>query len=178
MLINSIFTLYCILVPFVLFTLIRISWWSNWISFYVRLQNCKKWLLAVSVCLSICSSGRLSTWNNLAPSGWVFMEFYIWVFFKNLSRKLKFQVSLKYDLSTFLIISRSVLLSMRNVSDKACRENENMHFMFSNFFKKSCHLWGNVDKYVRERQAKSDNWEWCMHIACWIPKVTSTHSGY
>ena len=33
-----------------------------------------------------------------------------------------------------MIISRSVLLRMRNVSDKSCRENQNTHFVFSNFF--------------------------------------------
>ena len=34
----------------------------------------------------------------------------------------------------FFIISRSVLLRMRNVSDKSCGENQNTHFMFKNFF--------------------------------------------
>ena len=34
----------------------------------------------------------------------------------------------------FLIISRSFLLRMRNVSDKSCRENQNTHFVISNFF--------------------------------------------
>jgi len=29
---------------------------------------------------------------------------------------------------------RSFLLRMRNVSDKSCRENQNKHFMFNNFF--------------------------------------------
>jgi len=29
---------------------------------------------------------------------------------------------------------------MRNISDKSCRENQNTHFMFSNFFWKSCRL--------------------------------------
>ena len=36
----------------------------------------------------------------------------------------------------FLIISRSFLLRMRNVSDKSRRENQNTHFMFNNFFLK------------------------------------------
>jgi len=38
------------------------------------------------------------------------------------------------DQYTFLIISRSVLLRMRNVSDKSCTENQNTHFVFNNFF--------------------------------------------
>ena len=39
------------------------------------------------------------------------------------------------DRYTFLKISRSVLLGMRNVSDKSCAENQNTHFVFSNFSK-------------------------------------------
>jgi hypothetical protein len=35
---------------------------------------------------------------------------------------------------TFIIISRSVLLRMRNVSDKSCRENPNIYFTFNDFF--------------------------------------------
>jgi len=31
------------------------------------------------------------------------------------------------------ITSRSYLLSMRNVSEKSCRENQKTHFVFSNF---------------------------------------------
>ena len=39
---------------------------------------------------------------------------------------------------------------MRNISDKCCRENQNTHFMFNNlFFRKSCRLLDNVEKYVR-----------------------------
>jgi len=34
----------------------------------------------------------------------------------------------------FLITSRSVLLRMRNFSDKSCTENQNTHPMFSNVF--------------------------------------------
>jgi hypothetical protein len=34
------------------------------------------------------------------------------------------------DQNTFLIISLSVLLIMRNVSDKGCRENKDLWFMF------------------------------------------------
>jgi len=33
-----------------------------------------------------------------------------------------------------LIISRSTLLTAGYVSDNSCRENQNTHFMFNNFF--------------------------------------------
>ena len=35
-----------------------------------------------------------------------------------------------------MMISRSFLLRMRNVSDNSCRENENTRFVFSNVFLK------------------------------------------
>ena len=35
-----------------------------------------------------------------------------------------------------MIVSRSVFLRMRNVSDESCRENDNTHFIYSNFFSK------------------------------------------
>jgi hypothetical protein len=61
--------------------------------------------------------------------------------FQNLSRVFKLHYNLTRtkdtlheDRYTFLIIPRSVLLRMKNVSDKRCRENRNMHFMFSNFY--------------------------------------------
>jgi hypothetical protein len=41
-----------------------------------------------------------------------------------------------HENSTFVKISRSVLLRMRNVSDKSRRENKNTHFMFNNFLPK------------------------------------------
>ena len=41
---------------------------------------------------------------------------------------------LREDLRTFVVISRRILLRIRNVSDESCRENQNPHFMFSNCF--------------------------------------------
>ena len=49
----------------------------------------------MSVCLSARPSARLSARNNLAPTGLIFMEFYIQVFFKKSVTKI--QVSLKLD---------------------------------------------------------------------------------
>ena len=33
-----------------------------------------------------------------------------------------------------LLITHSILLGIRDVSDKICRENQNTHFMFNNLF--------------------------------------------
>jgi len=52
---------------------------------------------------------------------------------------------------------------MRNVLEKSCRDNQNTHFIFSDFFKKSYHLWDNVEKYYRARQATDDH---MAHVHC------------
>ena len=45
-------------------------------------------------------------------------------------------------------------IRLRNISDRSCRENQNIHFLFSNVFpRKSCHLRDSVEKYARARQA-------------------------
>ena len=81
--------------------------------------------------------------DYLLRHGWIFMKFDIWLFFENMSRKLNFHKNLTRvngtlheHQYTFLVIFRSVLLGMRNVSDKVCRENQNTHFVFNNFFSK------------------------------------------
>ena len=63
---------------------------------------------------------------------------------------------------------------MRNGSDKRCRGNQNTHFVFSNFFRKSCSFWGNVEIYCRadRPQMKIER----MRIARWITKATHTHT--
>jgi hypothetical protein len=78
---------------------------------------------------------------------------------------------------TFLIISRSVLLGMGNISDRSCSENQNTHFMFSNFFLKNCSgyeiMWENIVELDRSQMTL-----WLVHIACWLPKSANTHSEY
>ena len=70
------------------------------------------------------------------------MKFDIGGFFENLSRKFKFHynwIRIKgtlHENQYKFILSRSFLLRMRNGSDKCCTENQNTHFVFSNFFSK------------------------------------------
>jgi hypothetical protein len=49
-------------------------------------------------------------------------------------------------------------------------------FSIAFFFRKSCRLWDNVDKYCRAGQVTSQITIWRMCFACWIPKATSTHT--
>jgi hypothetical protein len=81
-------------------------------------QNFEKRLLASS-CLSVRLTPRPSAWNNWAPHWTDFHE--IWhlsIFRKSVQET---QVSLKSD-NQYTCVSCSVLLRMRKVSDKWCRE--------------------------------------------------------
>jgi hypothetical protein len=46
------------------------------------------------------------------------------------------------------------------------------------FFRKSCRLWDNVEKYGTARQATDDNIIRRMRFECWITKATDTHSEH
>jgi hypothetical protein len=53
---------------------------------------------------------------------------------------------------------RSVLLRMRNISDKSDGERKNYVFLFNNFsVRKSCHLWDSEEKYIKAGRATDDN---------------------
>jgi len=108
----------------------------------------------------------MSACNNSPPTGRIFMEFDSWVFFERLSRKI--QVPLKSDKNSryfawrptcIFIISPLVIFRMRNVSDTSCKEKQNTHFMCVTFFffRKCCHLRGNVERYSRAGQPRDDN---------------------
>jgi hypothetical protein len=54
---------------------------------------------------------------------------------------------------------------MRNVSDKEGRENQNTHFVFSNFLKKILLFMGHVEKYCINGQTADDN---MTHAHCML----------
>ena len=100
--------------------------------------------------LKVTASFVMSVRPSICPSVRIEQLRYHWtdfhenlcmsIFLKSL-RKISFHENLKRmtgtlreDLHKFMIMSRSVLLRMKNVSDKICKENQNSHFMFSSFF--------------------------------------------
>jgi hypothetical protein len=58
--------------------------------------------------------------------------------------------TLHEDQHTFMIISHRILFGMRNVWDKVCRENQNIHFMFNNFFLKNRAIYEIIWKNIAE----------------------------
>jgi len=108
----------------------------SFISFYyARSRNCETQLLASS-CLSVCPHG--TTRLPLDGFSWnlIFEDFskICWERFKCCYNLTRIKGTLHEDQYTLFIISRSISLTTRNISDKSCRENQNAHFMFSNFF--------------------------------------------
>jgi hypothetical protein len=72
----------------------------------------------------------------------------------------------------FLIISRSFLLIIRNISDNVI-EKIKTHLMFKNFFFENREKkWKNMEEPDRAQLTI-----WRMRIACWIPKATNAHIG-
>jgi hypothetical protein len=134
-----------------------------------------------SVCPCVRPSVRLSAWNNSASTGRIFIKFYIWICLETLSRKFKFHYNLTRirsplheDLCTFMTICPKILLKMRSVSDKSCRESQNTYFCFITFFRISYRLWDNVEKRTRAWQATDDNIIRRMRFVWWINKTTNT----
>jgi hypothetical protein len=66
---------------------------------------------------------------------------------------------------TFLIIPRSVLVRMKNVSGKSCTENQNTRFVFSKlFFKKKTAIYEITWKNILELGKPQITLQ-CIHIA-------------
>ena len=138
-------------------------------------------MCGISVHLPVC----VSAWNNSVPTGQVSMNFFF-LFFENLSRRFKFHknppriaVNLHEDQYTVSIIYRSVLLRMRNSSEKNILEKIKINILCTMpFSRKLCFLWDNTEKYDRSRQATDDNIIGSMRVAFWITKATTTDSEY
>jgi hypothetical protein len=133
----------------------------------------------LSVCLPACLPVRP---QGTIGSHWIdLMKFYVSIFFENLSRKSGFHWNLAMmgtlyeDVCTLMVISLWVLLTLRNFSDKSCKENQNTHIMFNKFFSwKWCRVRGNVVKYSRDRLATDDNITRRMRFPCSIINAKDT----
>ena len=91
--------------------------------------------------LSVCLFVPPSLWNNSTYTRRIFMNFHMWVCFGIRTIQLnihKNRTGIKGTLDkvqyTFLIISRSIYLRIKNVSHEICGENQNTHFTFNDSF--------------------------------------------
>jgi len=116
-----------------------------------------------------CPSDRSSAWNS-GSTAWIFIKFEL--FFKNLMTKL---ISHKVQY-TQLTIYCSLLLRMRNISDKLKRKS-NAHLSCNNFF--LIHhavydiMWkNNIGPGMPQLTI------WSMYIACRIPWLQTRNQYY
>jgi hypothetical protein len=75
-----------------------------------------------------------------------------------------------------MIVSRWIVLRMRNVSDKVVEKIKIRILCSITFFRKSYRLCDNVEKYCRARKDTDGNIIRRMRFAWWITKATDTHS--
>ena len=85
--------------------------------------------------------------------------------------------TLHEDRYTSLIVSRSVLLRMKNVSNKRCTENQNTHFVYSKIFFENLCVYEIILKNVVQRGRPHMKIR-RIRIARWITKATDKHSEY
>jgi hypothetical protein len=83
----------------------------------------------------------------------------------------------KTDIQIRSCISRPVLLTTKNVSDKSCVKTRITHFMFNGVFFENRAVYEVMWKSFVER-GRPQTAIWRMHIACWISKATNTYTGY
>jgi len=116
--------------------------------------------------ITFVTSVRPSAWNNSAPIGQFFYDIRYLRIFRISVKKIKVSLKCKKitkgtsheDQYIFIAISHSFLLRMRNVSDKSCTENQNTHFLFSNFFFfENRAFYGNVEKHSTAGSVTDDN---------------------
>ena len=96
----------------------------------------KKTSISFATCLSVRTEKHGSHWTDFHEIS------YLTIFFlpKNLLIKLKFVAgiidTLRTSLWTFTVISRWILLRMRNILEQSCRENQNTRVMLNECFSK------------------------------------------
>ena len=99
-----------------------------------------------------------------APTGWIFMKFFIRIFFEKLCRKFechynmtRIKGTLYEDFCTFIILSRRILLRMRTFRTKFVKKIKTHISCSITFSRKSYRLWDNVENYGTVKQATDDN---------------------
>jgi hypothetical protein len=113
---------------------------------WALLKNYEKRLLASSrLSVSVCVSIRPHGTSRLKRDGFS-LNLVLERFGEICQENLIFIKTgpLHENLRTFMVISHSVFLRIRNVSEKSCGEHQNVSKI--TIFRKSCRLWDNVGK--------------------------------
>jgi hypothetical protein len=133
------------------------------------------------VSISFVTYVHQSAQNNLAPTGWIFTKFYIWVFLKNLSWKLKVSVISDKNNGYF---TRSAIyifdhISLNSSLNKECfwqqLYRKSIHtFHVQELVFKNCAIHEIIWKYIVEPE-RPQMTIWGIHISHWISKARNPH---
>jgi hypothetical protein len=145
-------------------------------------QNAKKGSLSsyLFVCLSVSLLVHPSVHMEQLGSQWKnFHEiWYLKIFRKTVEKNLSFikirRKKLVIFMQTyikFMTISGWMFLGLRNISDKNCRENQNVFFVQQIRFRKSCPLWESVDKHGGTRLSGE-----CHKMRRWRDAIFMPHN--
>ena len=108
-------------------------------------------------------SVRLSAWKNSSPTGTIFIKFDI---FRLYVQKFKFLLKSEknYRYCTWRASYTEINISLSSSWNKKCfrqklkiKSKHTCYVQQLFFFRKSCSLWDNVEKYYRARQVTDDN---------------------
>jgi len=134
------------------------------------------------VCLSVRPSVRMERLGSHWPD---FHDISYLSFFSKICWENR--VSLKSDKNNehftwrpiyFLITSGSVLLKMRNVSDKICRKKSKQILCAITFLFLENRVFYEITWKSILEPGRPQMTTWCMRIACWVPQATTAHSEY
>jgi hypothetical protein len=162
-------------------TSLQCMWHFHFLSSFLNaFENCEERLLAASCCssvrLSVCPHG--TPWLLLDESSWKLIFESFWKICQENSSFITIGQEWRYCTWRPMYIFDYISLSSsynKTVSTKSCRENQNTHFIFNNFFLENrviCEMtWKNAVEPGRPQMTI-----WRMRIACWVQKVTNTRS--
>ena len=122
--------------------------------------------ICLSVHLSVCLSVRLHGTTER-----VFMEFDIWGLFRKHVEKIQASLKLKNGGNLtiryvqFVTSAGWILLRMANISHRTCKRNQNIRFMFNNFFSQKILQFMRCGKIWQDRTGH----RWQRNGSCALP---------
>jgi len=140
-------------------------------------------IATINFSMSVCLAALPPAWNNSAPTGLIIMKFDIWVFFENISNNIKFDQSLTSITGTlhkgrYIFWSYLAQFVEWETFQTKVVQKIKTHFLFNNFFWKSCYLRDNVQKYCRAVRTTDDNMRHALCMLDTLGYTKKTHSEY
>ena len=152
--------------------------WNNFISLFRRIRKNRKALSSPSVCMFVGPRG-----TSRLPLDGFWWNLVCVPFLRKCIEKIQFLLEydknngyFTEDVFTFMTVSRSILLIMRNILDKIVEKILCSVFCNFFFFRKSCRLWDNAEKYYGVKNVTNENMIWRISVACWISNATRAHT--